>query len=165
MVLVVISGAWLARSEAEAPPIAMVLKPAATAENITVHVAGPVLRPGLVSVRPDGRVADAIMAAGGATGAADVSKINLAAPVVEGQMIVVPSTSVEQGIVADGKVRVNSASLEELDRLPGVGPVLATRIVDHRDNHGPFEKVEDLLDVPGVGETVLSRLRDAVLIP
>jgi competence protein ComEA len=68
-------------------------------------------------------------------------------------------------VAADGRVRLNLAGIEELETLPGVGPVLAERIIAYREQHGPFAVVEDLLDVPGIGEGKLAALRDAVLVP
>ena len=139
--------------------------------EITLHVSGEVAAPGLVAVSAQARVADAIAAAGGSTPAADLGAINLAATVRDGDHIVVPAISSESpgGALVrpagDARVRVNAASVDELQQLPGVGPVLAARIVDHREAHGPFTTVEDLLDVPGIGEAKLASLRDAVAVP
>ena len=69
------------------------------------------------------------------------------------------------GVTSDGRVRVNDAEAAELEDLPGVGPVLASRIVEHRERNGPFEAVEDLLDVPGIGERKLASLRDSIVVP
>lgn len=135
---------------------------------LVVHVAGEVRRPGIVRLAAGSRVVDAIEAAGGATPTAVLAAVNLAAVVVDGSQIVVPS-SVSGGVVApavdDGIVVVNRATATELESLPGVGPVLAERILLHRDEHGPFEQVEDLLDVSGIGEATLARLRPLVRIP
>ncbi len=106
---------------------------------------------------------------GGSTRDADLSRINLAAPLRDGEQIVIPgvmATATAGGAVAaDGKVHINSASVGELEELPGVGPVLAERIAVYRDEHGSFAVVEDLLDVPGIGEGKLATLRDSVALP
>lgn len=133
---------------------------------LVVHVAGEVRRPGIVRLVAGSRVVDAIEAAGGATPSAVLAGVNLASVVVDGSQIVVPSSA--QGAaptVDDGVVVVNRATATELESLPGVGPVLAERILSHRDEHGPFEQVEDLLDVSGIGEATLARLRPLVRIP
>jgi competence protein ComEA len=94
--------------------------------------------------------------------------VNLAAPLADGQQLSVPRVSADgeaAAVAGDGRVRLNLAGVEELETLPGVGPVLAERIVAYRQEHGPFAVVEDLLDVPGIGEGKLAALRDAVLVP
>ena len=112
-------------------------------------------------------MADAVAAAGGALPGADLSALNLAAPVSDGQQLMVPEQSGTgaAAAVVEGKVRVNTAGVTDLERLPGVGPVLAERILQHRESFGPFGVVEDLLDVPGIGEGKLAALRDSVAIP
>jgi competence protein ComEA len=143
---------------------------AATPAEIVVHVAGAVVRPGLVRVPVESRVADAVAAAGGATPEAALSAINLAAPLSDGTQVVVPvvtspGEAQAPAVIDDGRVRVNQADAAELDALPGVGPVLAERIVAHRDDNGPFGSVEDLLDVPGIGESKLEAMRESIVVP
>lgn len=146
-------------------------EPTVAVEHLTVYVTGEVVSPGLVSVPVGSRVADAIAAAGGGTAGAVLSGLNLATPVTDGLQIVVPSEGGDPpaepaaGSAADGRVAVNRATAEELERLPGVGPVLAARIIEHREAYGPFTQTEDLLDVPGIGEGKLATMRDAVIIP
>lgn len=129
------------------------------------------MSPGLVEVADGARVADAVAAAGGSTRDADLTGVNLAAQVRDGEQIVIPTmaaasaTTGAGSLLADGRVRINSASPVELENLPGVGPVLAARIAGYRDEHGPFAAVEDLLDVPGIGEGKLATLRDSVALP
>ncbi len=133
--------------------------------TITVHVAGAVVDPGLVVVAVDARVADAVAAAGGALPAARLSGLNLAGPLRDGEQVVVPGGDGAGGPpppIRDGRVRINVAGAGDLEALPGVGPVLAERIASFRDANGPFETVEDLLDVPGIGEGKLAAMRDAV---
>jgi competence protein ComEA len=172
VVLAVAGGAWFGRSGPAARPPALVDVGAAVAadeQSLTVHVSGAVRRPGLVEVPPGGRVADAIAAAGGLTPAAAPGGLNLAAPLGDGEQVAVPSVGDgggdSGGVADDGRVRVNQADAAELESLPGVGPVLAERIAAYRDQHGPFTTVEDLLDVPGIGEAKLAAMRDAVAIP
>lgn len=157
-----LAGWWFGRP-AEAPPPIQVTA-AIDADGITVHVAGEVLRPGLVVVPPGSRVAEAVAAAGGLRPEADASGLNLAAPVVDGQQVVVGLGSTSPA-TQDGRVRINSASVTDLELVPGVGPVLAARIVAHRESNGPFVVIEDLLDVPGIGEAKLAALREAVIVP
>jgi competence protein ComEA len=138
---------------------------ATSVEMIDVHVAGSVIAPGVVSVPRGSIVADAIEIAGGLRPGAAVESINLAAEVVAGQQIVVPAAGNGAAMTdsaADGIMSLNSAPASELVELPGVGPVLAERIVSFREDNGPFETVEDLLEVPGIGEAKLSSIRDLV---
>jgi competence protein ComEA len=160
------AGIWYASRSPEPPPVVVSALPPGTGV-ITVHVAGAVRLPGLVEVPSGSRVADAIAGSGGVLVGGDLSGVNLAAPLVDGQQLVVPwaREGVAGGATADGKVRINVADAAELDTLPGVGPVLARRIVEYRDEHGPFTVVEDLLDVPGIGEAKLEDLRESVLVP
>ena len=136
---------------------------------ITVHVSGEVVNPGLVRLVSPARVADAIAASGGATGEADLSRLNLAAGVGDSMQVVVPRSgggaSSPGGDTSVGPVHLNTGSLDDLLRLPGVGPIIAQRIIDHRSANGPFRVVEDLLDVPGIGEGKLAAIRDVVAVP
>lgn len=137
--------------------------------DITVHVAGEVARPGLVRLPAGSRVADAIAAAGGMTGGS--APPNLAAPLADGSQVLVggegagSDNPTASDPAAEGPVPVNRADATLLESLPGVGPVLAERIVAHRRDHGPFATVEDLLGVPGIGEAKLASLRDLVVVP
>ncbi len=172
MVLALAAGAgmWFGRAGGEPPgPVAVTpLTPVgAPADVITVHVSGAVVSPGLVEVTTGARIADVIFAAGGARGDAALGVLNLAATVQDGDQIVVAThTSAVPGVTADeGRVPINRAEPSELEALPGVGPVLAARIAAHRETHGPFTTVEDLLAVPGIGEAKLAQLRDHVVLP
>jgi competence protein ComEA len=159
-------GLWYAGRAPAAPPLA--IDPSGGGERvITVHVAGAVRSPGVVEIAADSRVGDALAAAGGVLPEADLARVNLAAPLADGQQVLVPTTPTEEGAAVghDGRVRINLADAEELETLPGVGPVLAQRIIAYREEHGPFAVVEDLLDVPGIGEAKLAALREAVLVP
>ncbi|MGQ0849962.1 MAG: ComEA family DNA-binding protein [Actinomycetota bacterium] len=161
---------WGSRSAEPLPQTTVDLRPApAESSDITVHVAGWVASPGLVVVPEGSRVADAVAAAGGLLPGAVVETINLAAPITDGEQIVV-SGPADRGTLAggqssDGKIHLNRADAAELETLPGVGPVLAQRIIEYRDEYGPFAAVEDLLDVPGIGEAKLASLRDLIVVP
>jgi competence protein ComEA len=136
-----------------------------------VHVAGAVHRPGLYRLNDKARVADAIARAGGGTRRADLSAVNLAAPLVDGSQVLVPARAppVPSGAsapggagLAGGKVSLSTATLEQLDGLPGVGPVTAQKIVDWRTANGAFRSVDDLDAIPGIGPARIEQLRDLV---
>jgi competence protein ComEA len=138
------------------------------APRLVVHVVGAVRRAGLFRLREGARVADALARAGGPTGKADLSAVNLAAPLADGQQVVVPrrgpagSDGATGAPAAGSKVSLAIATVEQLDELPGIGPVTAQKIVDWRATHGPFRSVEDLDDVPGIGPARVEQLRDLV---
>lgn len=137
------------------------------AETIVVHVSGAIQRPGLVTVPSSARIADVIAAAGGAGPGADLGGLNLAASVSDGDQVVVPmpGEASPAGGGAKQGIDLNRSSAAELEELPGVGPVLAARIVDFRESNGPYETVEDLLDVGGIGEAKLEAMRNAIERP
>jgi competence protein ComEA len=140
------------------------------APGLVVDVEGAVRRPGLVRLPAGSRVADAVARAGGPTRHADRSGFNLAAPVSDGQQVLVPragsggaalpSTS---GAAAAGPVSLSSATAEQLDTLPGVGPVTAQKIIDYRTQHGAFHSVDELDAIPGIGPARLADLRGLVV--
>lgn len=141
--------------------------------RLVVHVAGAVARPGVTELPAGARVTDAIEAAGGATEGADLDALNLAAPVVDGQQVYVPEqgeaappspAATPAGSGATGMVNLNTADASTLESLPGIGPALAQRIIDHRSEHGPFPSVEALTDVAGIGPAILDQLRDLVTV-
>lgn len=132
--------------------------------RVYVHVAGAVKRPGLYRVRASGRVAAAVARAGGPAPKADLAGVNLAAPLQDGQQVLVPGAARAGagGGSAGGHVSLGSASAEDLDGLDGIGPTLAKRIVDYRQSHGGFRTVDDLREVEGIGEKRLAALRKAL---
>jgi competence protein ComEA len=135
---------------------------------LVVYVSGWVQTPGVVELATGSIVADAVAAAGGAREGASLDAINLAETVNSGQHIAVPGPGADSGVLVDngdGRVAINTASETDLETLPGVGPVLAERIVSYRDTNGPFQTPEDLLDVPGIGEAKLGAIRDLISIP
>jgi competence protein ComEA len=156
-----LAGAGTATSQPAAP---LVSEPAAAAPKLVVHVAGAVRRPGLYRLAEGKRVADAVARAGGATAPADTAAINLAAPIADGMQVVVPSrvAGAPPGTSAPGRVSLSSASVAELDALPGIGPVTAQKIVDHRLAHGGFRSVDDLDAIPGIGPARIEQLRELV---
>jgi competence protein ComEA len=147
---------------------------AATSATVVVSVVGQVARPGLVTVSAGARVADAITAAGGLLPTADPASVNLAAVLSDGQQVAVgvPGAAVvataaagaASGASGQGPVNLNTATATDLDALPGIGPVLAQRIVDYRSEQGRFTSVDQLDDVPGIGPTLYSRLSGSVTV-
>ncbi len=137
------------------------------AGTVSVHVAGAVTRPGVYELPVGSRVTDAIEAAGGSIEGAQLDSINLARQVADGEQVRVASAGDDgagTGHSADGRININTADASLLEDLPGVGPVLAERIVAHREQHGPFASVEALESVTGVGPAVVAGLLDAAAV-
>ena len=141
-------------------------------DAVVVHVAGAVRRPGLYELEPGSRIDDAIHEAGGPTRRAELMLVNLAEELIDGQQVVVPTRAsggaaplggVTAPPVDPGPVRLNVATLEMLDALPGVGPVTAQKILDYRDEHGPYTSVDELDAIPGIGPARLEQLRELVV--
>jgi competence protein ComEA len=140
------------------------------APRLVVYVVGAVRHAGLVRLPEGARVADALERAGGPNRHADLTLVNLAAPVADGQQIVVPARAPRAagsggegaGVAATAKVSLASATLDELDALPGIGPVTAQKILDWRQTHGPLRSVDDLDAIPGIGPARIEQLRDLV---
>jgi competence protein ComEA len=166
LVLLAVAGRTLAGAGAASEqPAAQPLVPeaAAVAPRLVVHVAGAVKRPGLYRLAQGKRVADAVARAGGATAPADTAAINLAAPLADGMQVLVPRRGpAVAGKQPAGRVSLGSATLAELDALPGVGPVTAQKILDFRTQHGGFRSVDDLDAIPGIGPARIEQLRDVV---
>jgi competence protein ComEA len=145
------------------------------ASRLVVYVVGAVRRPGLYKVAEGARVADAVARAGGLSPKADRAGVNLAAPVADGQQVVVPArlpaaVAAAQGVPspggdaeAQGPVQLSVATVEQLDALPGIGPVTAQKIVDYRTAHGAFRSVDELDEVPGIGPARIEQLRGLVV--
>lgn len=161
---------------------ATTLLPSITASSVViVHVAGAVARPGVVSLSAGARVVDAIDAAGGPRADADLDRLNLAAPVADGDRVLVarvgdpPTPSLPTGGARDaddpagaagtiGPIDLNTATLADLEELPGIGPTLAAAIIAERDRRGGFGSVDDLRSVRGIGEARFADLRDLVVV-
>jgi competence protein ComEA len=137
--------------------------------QVVVHVSGAVLRPGLYRLPEGARVADAVTKAGGLKPRADLSVLNLAAPMIDGQHVVVPrriapgAGGVPPSDASTSIVQLSSASVDQLDELPGIGPITAQKIVDWRQTHGAFRSVDDLDAIPGIGPTRVEQLRELVV--
>jgi len=152
-----------------APPVAPPTETAAAPAVVVVDVVGAVRRAGLYRLQQGARIADAVARAGGATAKADLALINLAAPLADGEQVVVPkrgaaasSAAPSAGVASSGPVHLSTATLEQLDSLPGIGPVTAQKILDYRQKHGPFTSVDELDAVPGIGPARLEQLKDLV---
>lgn len=145
-----------------------------SAGHVTTHVSGAVLRPGLVRLPSGARVGDAVLASGGATALADLDRVNLARPVVDGEQVHVPAhgesagaggaVAGPAGVTPDGRIDLNHATIEQLQGLPGIGPVKAAAIVAHRERQGPFATPGALRAVPGIGERTFQQLADLVTV-
>ena len=150
-------------------------------EDIVVHITGEVNKPGIVVLKKNSRIADAINSAGGSTKEADLNQINLAYVLEDGQKIYVPNKNekIEEDEYITGnsgnteksnnskegeKVNINEAMQTELEELPGIGPSLASRIIEYRETNGEFEKIEDLQNVKGIGDAKFNDIRDKVSI-
>jgi competence protein ComEA len=144
--------------------------PSPSPAPILVDVTGSVREPGVYEFVVGDRVIDAIERAGGALKGADLSALNLAAPLADGTQIVVPERgssargAAATGITSSGLVNINSADAATLEELSGIGEVLAAAIVSHREEHGAFASVEDLMDVSGIGPATLEEIRDQVTV-
>ncbi len=156
------------------------LVPPPTASPIVVHVVGAVPRPGVYEFPKGARVRDAIDAAGGLLTDADITFINLAALLEDGQQLEIPyigggtpiappaategpavaSTSVPNADLID----INTATLEQLDALPGIGPTTAQKIIDYRTEHGPFQRIEDIMDVSGIGPSTFDKIKNLITV-
>lgn len=176
------AGLWYVRSlpraveVAAAPSGGTASAPASASSSpevvVLVDVAGWVRRPGVYEFTEGARVIDAIDAAGGARSGALLEALNLAAPLTDGTQILVPREGQEGvapapvtgGAVAGGLVNVNSAIATELEELPGIGEVIAQRIIDYRTENGPFATVDELLDVSGIGDAILESIRELVTV-
>lgn len=154
--------------------------------EIAVHIAGEVKKDGIVYLPEGSRLIDAIKKAGGETKKADLSRVNLAYQLQDGEKIYIPNKDEEiteyimqengENDVTGGekdsnsmkgasdKVNINTATLDELDSLPGVGPSTAQKIIDYRETNGKFNKIEDLQNVKGIGEAKYSEIKDKVTI-
>lgn len=156
---------WWQRPVPETPPDLPVAEAAAvsrTEDQVVVNVVGLVAGPGLVTVPNGARVADALQAAGGATPGADLTPLNLARKVVDGEQIAVGIPAPQPAAGATEPVHLNTATKDQLDALPGVGPVTAQRIVDRRQKRGPFTSLDQLGEIEGIGDAKLAKLRDLV---
>ncbi len=170
---------WLlsARPETSQPdaPLAFATTHAPSAgaptDDLVIDVVGKVRKPGIVTVPKGSRVFEAIEAAGGLKGRADTTALNMARVLTDGEQLLVglepvqvPGAAAGAGGSATAKINLNTATVEQLDTLPGVGPVTAQSILSWRTENGRFSSVEDLLEVKGIGDATLAELRDLVVV-
>lgn len=151
-----------------------VLLPTPTPQpTVQVHIGGAVARPGRYTLPVGARLGDALDAAGGPLEGANLNSLNLARPLADGEKITVPlvvqreeahGQETTASLQSSGLLDLNTADIRTLETLPGIGPVLAQRIVDYRMRYGPFTRVEDLLQVPGIGQKTLERIRPFVMV-
>ncbi|RNL80348.1 ComEA family DNA-binding protein [Nocardioides marmorisolisilvae] len=158
------------RAKTSAPATPLADSPSAASSGagpVVVDVAGKVAHPGVLTLPAGSRVVDAIRKAGGARAGADLTSLNLARVLVDGEQILVgvaaPSAASSPAGTAGGgsagaPVSLNQATLEQLESLPGVGPVTAQKILDYRNAHGAFGSIDELLDVDGIGDKTLAQL-------
>jgi len=178
LLAVALLGAWyVARSDAAPPPAAAPAirveedGPGDAAGRLVIHVAGAVRDPGVYRLPAGARVDDAVGRAGGATSRADLSQVNLAAELEDGRQVLVPRRVRAGGAAAGAAapapgvpLNLNTATLEQLDALDGIGPTTAQQILDFREANGGFSTVDELDQVPGIGEVRLASLREQVRV-
>jgi competence protein ComEA len=164
----------LAGESGPGPPSALSASPSPAGATLVVHVTGWVRRPGVYRFTEGDRVIDAVRRAGGTRRGADLTSVNLAALLTDAQQVVIlkrgalPGSTAGPpagtGIVGEALINLNTATLDQLETLPGIGPTLAQRIIDYRLEHGPFRSVDELLDVSGIGDQRLADLRSKVTV-
>jgi len=190
VIAVVVGGTWLlqgspSRAEDQLPfatrpssslvTTTLALPTTSTSSTVVVYVTGAVVAPGVYTLPSPGRATDAVAAAGGATAAADLDVVNLAATLHDGERIYVPEVgeivppvvsgdTVVDASVPAAPVDINTASVDQLDVLPGVGPATAAAIVAYRDQHGPFQTIDQLGEVRGIGPSKLDAIRGLVVV-
>ncbi len=153
---------------------AVILRPVPTEKPVIVHITGAVPRPGVYALPQGARVQDVISAAGGFLAEAEKSQINLAALLEDGEMLDVPFVEGASPVLATPGatvvavttelININTASAEELDSLPSIGPSLAQRIIEYREQNGPFINAEDIINVPGIGPGNYERFKDLITV-
>src|SRR3954467_7383905 len=181
LVLVLLAAWYLSRSHASAAaspaPVATISVEDEGGGRVIVDVAGAVRRPGVYRLESGARVEDALQRAGGATHRADLSQVNRAAKLEDGRQVLVPLRAPVAAVSAPAgppgaagaaapaqPINLNTATLEQLDTLDGVGPATAQKILDYRQAHGGFGSVDELDQIPGIGEKRLAALRDKVRV-
>ncbi len=166
-----------ALDERSAPPI--VIEDASANLPLVVEVRGEVVAPGVFELSPGARLQDAIRAAGGLSNEADLSTVNLARRLRDGELLVIlalpasgstpvlPAVGVEDAVSAENpgaRININSATAEELEALPSIGEVIAARIIAYREQNGPFRSVDDLIHVEGISDRTIDEIRNLVTV-
>ncbi len=176
--LLLAGGIWVGSRQPQGEMVE--LRPAPTPEPLRVHVAGAVVRPGVYDLPDNGRVMDAVEAAGGFVAEADKNGLNLAARLEDGERLNIPYVAGfvpedSQGfvVVSEGTpsplagtdlVNINTASADELDKLPGIGQTTAQRIIAYRTDNGPFAAIEDIVNVAGIGTATYDEIKDLITV-
>ena len=150
-----------------------------TEEKIKVHIAGSVVSEGIVELEEGARVADAIDKVGGTTPDANMNQVNLAYKLEDGQKIYIPNQNEEEYKITEGMegiqtnedinknnelININTATQTELELLPGIGPSTATKIIDYREENGEFETIDDIKNVPGIGEAKYETIKNSITV-
>ncbi|MBC7251594.1 MAG: helix-hairpin-helix domain-containing protein [Anaerolineae bacterium] len=189
LVNLLVSGGMVLFLRRPSPPAIVITTPTATTipaptstptpAPLRVYVTGAVVHPDVYLLEAGSIVRDAVVAAGGATAEADLNRINLAQQVYDQQQIYIPKvgeeslplpsppaslTSAASSVQPAGKVNINTATAEELDTLPGIGPALAQRIIEYRQTNGPFQSIEEIKNVSGIGDKLFEKLKDLITI-
>jgi len=150
---------WLAVSRPRGEPVTLL--PTATPGFLTVYISGAVATPGVFTLPEGSRVDDAVQAAGGSLPGAELNNINLATQLTDGQQINIPGI-VDTSHVNVGRVNINTATVEDLNSLPGIGPTTAQAILDYRLQNGPFQVIQDIQNVPGIGPATYALIQDYI---
>ncbi|HUV73256.1 MAG TPA: helix-hairpin-helix domain-containing protein [Anaerolineae bacterium] len=172
-VLLVVAGAVIYLRRPKSQPVEIVEPsptPVPSPAEVAVYVTGAVLEPGVYYLPEECRVQDALEAAGGPTANADLDRVNLAQRVRDEDQIYfpevgeenLPSTSASGS--GEGQININTASAHELEELSGIGPALAQCIIDHRETHGPFSTIEEIMEVRGIGPGVFEDIRELITV-
>lgn len=139
-------------------------------ETIKVHVTGEVNNPGLIELTSGDRISDAIAKSGGTTSLANLSKVNLAYILSDGEKIYIPSLNDEEDVqyivssTGNSKININTATSEQLQTLSGVGESTALSIIDYREKNGKFSSIEDIKNVSGIGDSKFEKIKDSICV-
>ncbi len=179
IVILAVIYAILRRPEPSSPPLVITLQPRPTVEpatptpaTIDVYVSGAVKKPDVYTLPLNSNVKDAITAAGGVTAEADLDRINLASRLSDQMQVYVPRKGEGAPPAPNGatpgtateKININTASVEELDKLPGIGPSTAQAIVDYRTKNGAFKTIDGIKDVPRIGDALFEKIKDQITV-